>query len=258
MKFSYFLVVLAIVLPGVAWWAFKLKQIKRNHKTLIVGTSPHFPPFEYIQEDKLVGFDVDLMNAIAQEMDVKIEWHTMPFDTLIPGLQMGSIQVIAAGMTPTPAREQKVLFTKPYLSGDPLAIISLADQEKIENTAVLFGKTVVVNEGYTADFYASKLEGPQILRLETPAEAFLALGAKRADAFVASQNSVMPFLEKYGAQNYAISPIEGTNESSALAISKQHPELLTKIQTALDALAQKGIIEQLKVKWKLKFEWDQQ
>ena len=96
--------------------------------------------------------------------------------------------MIAAAHNFPPLNVPNILFTKPYLSGNPLAIVSLANQPKIKNVTDLAGKTVVVNEGYTADFYMSKFENITILRLESPDEAFLALDAKRADAFVAAQN----------------------------------------------------------------------
>lgn len=250
MKTGYVLVFLALLAPLALWWAHKPAPAKSGQKVLIVGTNPTFPPFEFIENGKMAGFDIDLMNAIAQEMDATIEWHSLPFDGLIPGLQTGMLPIVAAGMTPTPERAQKTLFSKPYLAGDPLVIVSNST-DSFATLADLAGKTVVVNEGFSADFYLTKYPEITLLRLETPEEAFLALKADRAHAFVAALNSVKPFLEKYGSQQYAVATIPGTNESAALCISKKHPHLLYEIDAALDKLAQKGIIEQLKQKWKL-------
>jgi arginine/lysine/histidine transporter system substrate-binding protein len=216
----YLLCILAIALPSMgAWWFWAQKSQNSKERALIVGTNPQFPPFEFVENDQLKGFEVDLMEKIAAKLGKKIEWKSMPFDSLIPGIQTGSIQIIASGMTPTPERAQRILFTKEYLTGDPLAIIALANSD-IKSIEDLKGKMVVVNEGYTSDFYMTKIEGPILLRLESPLEAFMALDANKAEAFVAAKNSVKPFLEKYGYNKYKIIPIPDTNESSALGISK--------------------------------------
>lgn len=252
----YLLYALAIVvsLIGICFFWDKKSQNSLEN-VLIVGTNPQFPPFEFVENQQLTGFDVDLVEKIAAKIGKKVKWEWMPFDSLIPGIQTGSIQIIASGMTPTPERAQRILFTKEYLTGDPLAIITFADSN-INSIADLNGKTVIVNEGYTSDFYMTKIEGPILLRLESPLEAFMGLYAHKAEAFVASKNSVKPFLEKFGYNKYKIVPIAGTNESSALGISKQHPELLSQIQHALDSLQEDGFIDELKKKWKLEFDWN--
>jgi arginine/lysine/histidine transporter system substrate-binding protein len=123
----------------------------------------------------------------------------MPFTTLIPQIQSGNLHVIAAGLTPTPERERVMFFTKPYLESDPLVVVSLAKNPKINSLDDLKGKTVIVNEGFSAERYMSALEGIDLKRLPTVADAFLSLQSGRADAFVVAANSIKPFFKQYSA-----------------------------------------------------------
>lgn len=249
-----YLGIYALTLAGlIAFFALSrpAKKPDLSKKIWRIAVNPTFPPFTYIQEGKIAGFDIDLMNAIAQETNAEIQWESLPFDALLPGLQTGITHMAVGGITPTPERKQKVLFSKSYHEGDPLVIVALASNSCHKTIDDLKGKVVVVNEGFNADFYMSAFPEITLLRLETPEESFLALKAGRADAFVAAHDSIMPFLHKYGIENYCINAIPDTNDSAAICISKQHSSLLYEIDAALDKLAQSGVIEQLKQKWKL-------
>lgn len=128
-------------------------------------------------------------------------------------------------------------------------IVTLAQQPHFKTVADLKGKEVVVNEGFTADWYMAKIEGPRLLRLATVNEAFMALKAKRADAYVAALNSVRPLLEKYGKDQFTISAIEGTNENCALGVSKKFPELYQHIELKIKEMIEDGTMDTLKKKW---------
>jgi polar amino acid transport system substrate-binding protein len=218
---------------------------------LIVGTTADFPPFEFIENTKIVGFDIDIITEVAKRLEKKIEFKNMPFDTLIPELQLGKIHLIGAGLTETPERAQQGLFTKPFLSGVPLVAISLKKNTPITNLSDLTGKTVAVNTGYTADMFMSKVEGPILQRLPAAAEAFLAVQTGRVYAFVTALNTVKPFFEKYGTDEFNIFTIPDTDENNALLISKKYPDLLPQIQKALDDMKNDGTIDILMKKWKL-------
>jgi ABC-type amino acid transport substrate-binding protein len=218
--------------------------------TLIVGTNAEFPPFSFIENNTIVGFDIDIMKEVAQRMGKNIEWKDMPFDALIPEIQLGNIHMIAAGMTPTPERAQRVLFTTPYIGGNPLVIISLAINP-ISSVTDLYGKDVIVNEGFVADEFMSKISGPILHRLPTVAEAFLALKSDRAFAFVVAQRAAQPFLQKYGENHFHTVEIPNTSETSALMISKKYPELLTGAQVALDAMQADGTLTTIKQTWNM-------
>ena len=218
--------------------------------TLIVGINTDYAPFSFIENDTISGFDIDLVREIADRLGKTIELRDMPFDSLIPALQIGSVHFIASGITPTKERASRVLFTKPYLTGDPLLLISTT-KNTLTSLDQLKDKKVAVNEGYTADYYMAKVQGPELIRFATPFESFMALNSERVDALVMAQHSAKKFIEQLGAHKFVVTPIPDTTDEYALAISKRHPELLEPIQKALDDMQKDGTFEQLKKKWKL-------
>lgn len=229
----------------------KSNQNKTDQKNvLIVGTCADFAPFTFVENGKIKGFDIDLINEIATRLDKKIVIKNMPFGTLLPSLQLGSIQVIAAGLTATEERAKHVLFTTPYIENDPLVIISRAENP-INTLEQLHNKTVVVNKGYTADTYISEQSGIDVLRLQTPAEAFLALTTKRADALVAALKSTHIFFENHSKSDFYITEIPNALENASFAISPKFYELYKSIQTVLDSIKSDGTLVALKKKWKL-------
>jgi ABC-type amino acid transport substrate-binding protein len=226
------------------------EKTRMPNNILLVGTNAEYAPFSFVQDKTITGFDIDLIEEVAKRINKTIEIQDMPFDGLIPALQLGTIQVIASGITPTAERAQRILFTKPYLTGDPLAIISRANAP-LKTIDQLKGKKVAVNEGFTADYYMSKIQGPELIKLATAIESFMTLESGRVDALVAAQNTVKPFIEHYGADKFSVSPIPGTTDEYALAISKKYPELLDSIQNVLDDMTADGTLEELKKKWGL-------
>jgi len=237
---------------GFALYKFNAKKAEpahANNDTIIVGTNAEFPPFTFINEDnEIVGFDIDIAKEVIKRMGKTIEIKDRSFDMLIPEAQNGSIQIIAAGMTATPERAQQIIFTQPYLKGDPLVIITLK-KNLISTISDLTNHEVIVNEGYTSDTYMSGQPGVIIKRLPSPAESFLDLQTEKSFAYVSAFNAAKPFIDKIGQDQFNIFTIDGTNENTAMAISKQYPELLPIIQPILDAMEVDGTIALLKKKW---------
>jgi polar amino acid transport system substrate-binding protein len=237
--------------------AFMLMRVYRaqdkaaQDKRIIVGISADFPPFTYMQEGELVGLDIDLMRAIGTRLHKEIVFTDMPFGTLLPSLQLGTIQVIASGLTATPERAERVLFTSPYLEKDALIIVSL-QAAQLNSTDELQGKTVVVNQGYTADLYISTLPNVQIIRLKSPAEALLALTSGRVAAYITAANAIKPFFEQYAPDMFHGAVIPGTDENASLAISQRYPELQVELEAALQAMKADGSLAALLVKWGMK------
>ena len=228
------------------------RSIPIDKNTIIVGTNAEYPLYYFIKSDEIIGFDIDVAREVVKRINKKMILQDMPFDALIPAIQLGKVHMIAAGMTPTKQRAKRVHFTKPHLKGDPLIIVTLKNAKKVATVDDLKGEDVVVNEGYTADFYMTKYENSiDVKRLATPAEAFLALRSKRAAAFVTARSSVQPFFEQYGEQEYRIVQIKDTSDEYALAISKKHSDLLPQIQKVLDEMQQDGTLDTLRKKWKL-------
>ena len=226
---------------------FSLSQIAA---TLVVGTNAEFPPFSYIQNNSIVGFDIDVAKEVAKRLDQTIEWRDMPFEALIPETILGRVDFVAAGMSYTDERAKRVLFSRPYLTEDPLVILSNSD--KVLCLGDLKGKTVVVIEGFTADLWVSSKSGLNLIRLPTQADGFMAIKSGRVDAFVTAKSTADLFFEQQNNSSLHAVAIEGTGETCALVIPKSKPAMLLDVQKALDEMESDKTLEHLKDKWGLR------
>ena len=218
---------------------------------LVVGTSADFPPFSSIENNEIVGFDIDIAKEALKRISKNYELKDMPFSILVPQLQLGKIHIIAAGMTPTEERAKRVHFSTPYFEGDPFVVITPSNKPTISSLDDLQGKTVIVNQGYTAESYMEGIKGPILHRLKSPAEAFLALQSGCADAYVTAQSTVKPYFDTHDKSAFNLFVIPDTSESTALIISQHYPELVIKINEALESMKHDGTIELIKKKWNL-------
>jgi len=246
--------IIALIALGacILFWYRSTGDIKPLGETLIVGTSADFPPFAFRgPQDEITGFDIDIVKEVAQRLSFKLDIQDKPFGTLIPQVELGQIHVIAAGMTPTPERAKRINFTKPYLSGNPLIVVTKSSKPAITSLADLKGKQVIVNTGYTADTYMSSLPDVTLLRLPRVADAVTALDYEKADAFVTADLTLQPYLTEHDTR-FNFFRIQETDEANALALSKHLPEEFTqKIQTVLDDMEVDGTLSAIKKKWKV-------
>ncbi|MGB8367099.1 MAG: transporter substrate-binding domain-containing protein [Candidatus Babeliales bacterium] len=248
-------ILIALSLITLTIWYTKRKKTKKQTSTdiLVVGTNAEFPPFSFMENNIIVGFDIDIIKEVAYRLGKKITIKDMPFDALIPDIQLGNIQIIAAGMSPTLERAKRIFFTDPHLTNNPLVIVTLANKKTISGITDLIDKEVAVNEGYSSDLYMSTIEGPILIRLSSASigDGILALTSGRVDAFVSAQAAIAPFFKKHDKQKFQIIPIPKTDEPDALAISKKYPALFEQIQKILTAMNQDGSLEKIKKKWGL-------
>ena len=107
-----------------------------------VGAETTYPPFEFTQDDKYVGFDLDLSDAVIKQMGGKMEFKSMGFDALIPALQSNQIDLVASGMDVTPEREKQVAFSDIYFDKSGKVIIVLKDNDQIHDWDDLKGRVV--------------------------------------------------------------------------------------------------------------------
>ena len=103
-----------------------------------VGTSADFPPFEYMENDKLVGFDIDLMNYIAARIGYGVEFVNMSFDKLIPAVMNGEVDCAISAITATDERESVVDFTRPYLAANVTYKDEDSATEQLEMYSIVF------------------------------------------------------------------------------------------------------------------------
>lgn len=96
---------------------------KRDNGKLVMATNAEFPPYESIENDKVVGIDADMMQAVCDILGMELEIENIEFDSIIPSIQSGKADVGAAGMTVTEERQKNVLFSDSYATGKQVVIV---------------------------------------------------------------------------------------------------------------------------------------
>jgi len=216
--------------------------------TYIVGTEAQFPPFEIVDsQGNVVGFDVDLMNAIAEDQGFNVEYMDQDFAGLIPALQTGNIDIIASGMTITEEREKEVDFSAPYITAG-LAIAVTADNENIKSVDDLKGKTVAVQTGSTGYMKAEELKEAGVIAeikdFPHVNEAIEEMKIGGADAMI----NDLPVTNAFIAAQPGVIKIVGeplTSESYGFAVRSGNTELLNKINTGLENVKASGKYDEL-------------
>lgn len=217
---------------------------------LVVATSADYPPFAFIDEqNQITGFDIDIIKEVAKRLNKKILIEDINFDQLLPNLEKGKFHVVAASLTPTIERSKSALFTKPYLSSNPLVVIT-NKTDSIANLDDLKDKEIVVIEGYFADIYMSKIPNIKLLKVNKTDKAFEKL-SKGSYAFVTAFSALKHLFNKHEESKFNTFIIKETDEQDSLAISPKYPILLTQIQKVLDGMFTDGTLESLKQKWKV-------
>jgi polar amino acid transport system substrate-binding protein len=216
-------------------------------KTAVDGTfAPHAMPK---LSGGIEGFNVDLADAIAHQIDKKITVDAAQFSGLIPALQAGTYDFLIAPVTVTKERAESMLFTEGYLNTD-FQFITKRDAPDIIKFDDLKGKVISVNKGSAYDSWARGLEekiGWKVESFGTQTDAVQAVLSGRADANVAG-NTVIQWAAKNSPQ-IKLSYLHSTGLVWAIALRKDSAALRNTLDIALECLKTDGTIAKLHEKW---------
>lgn len=218
-------------------------------KILKVGTNATFLPFEFKGDDgSYQGFDMDLARALGKQMGMEVEFHNIPFDGLINTINTGEIDMIAAGMTITPARKERVDFIKYY--DDGLGIM-ISDKlvGSVKTLQDLKGKRIAVQIGTTGSAAAHKVEGAEIREFDHNSDAMLELKQGGADAVVSDIPVMKYYLSTTKDTHSTLVEDPISSDELGLAVKKDNKELLEKVSKALEALKVNGEYQKIYDKW---------
>ncbi|WP_330399430.1 basic amino acid ABC transporter substrate-binding protein [Lachnoclostridium edouardi] len=210
---------------------------------LTMGTNAEFPPYEYYEGGDIVGIDVEIMAAVAKEMGMELQVEDMAFDSIIPAISSGKVDVGAAGMTVTEERKASVDFTNTYAKASQMIIVK--EGSEIAGPADLEGKVIGVQLGTTGDLYCTDLEetGSTIERYNKGFEAVQALLQDKIDAVVIDGEPAKVFVEQ--SEGLKILEEAFTEEEYAMAVKKGNTELVDNINAALEKLEADGTLDEI-------------
>jgi ABC-type amino acid transport substrate-binding protein len=222
--------------------------------TLLAVTEPTFPPFDTTDDDgNLVGFDMDLLNAIAEDQGFKVEYKALEFDALIPAIESEQADIIAAGMNAEdPERQKKVNFSNTYYDSG-LVVVVKADNTTVNSVDDLTSDMKVAGQiGTTsADKVNELADAGQIAEavvLNKNSDAILQLTNGDVSAIIMD----LPVATSYIKQHPDEIKIVGETmnaEAYGFAVNKDNDELLKKINAGLQNVIDSGKYDELVDKW---------
>lgn len=230
------------VIMIVALMATFCASCKKEDNVLKMGTNAAFPPYEYYEGDKIVGIDAEIGALIAEKLGMELEIVDMDFNGIIAAVQNGSIDMGMAGMTKDPDREKSVNFSTSYATGVQVVIVK--EGSAIKSIDDLKGKKIGVQEATTGDSYATDDFGEEaVKRYVNGAAAVQDLQNGSIDAVIIDNEPAKAFVA--ANEGLTILETEYTVEEYAIAVSKDDPELLEKINKAIDELKEEGKIDEI-------------
>lgn len=213
-------------------------------ETLVMATNAEFPPYEYHENqdgDAIVGIDVDIATAIAEELGMELKVEDMDFNAIIPAVSGGKADIGVAGMSVDPDRLESVNFSDTYATATQVIIVK--EDSDIVGPDDLVGKKVGVQEGTTGDLYAEDIEDVEMNRYNKGFEAVQALSQGKIDAVIIDNEPAKEFVKE--AEGLKILDEAFTEEEYAIAIAKDNDELLKKVNDALAKLKESGKLDEI-------------
>ena len=233
-----FALVMAAVLACTCLTACGGSSASSDSKTITVATSPDFPPFESLENNEIVGIEVDIMDLIAQELGVEIKYEQMDFDSVLPGVQAGKFDIGMSGITVTPEREKNAAFTDPYFMAAQAIVVT--PDSPITCKADLEGKKVSVQTGTTAEEYCME-NGYEVLAFTANNDAASALTTGKVDAWVVDNEVAVALAAQQGL---TVLDEAMTSEPYAFAFAKDS-KWTESVNTALGKLMDDGKVAEI-------------
>lgn len=221
---------------------------KEEKKVLTVGTSADFAPFESRNEaGDVEGFDIDLVNYIADELGYELKIEDMKFDGLIGALQTNRVDLVASGMSATEKRAENVDFSTQYHhSGEMFLTVKDSEITTIDN---LSGKTVGVQLGTIQEEGARKLQETTKFEIKPVDNATILIQellSNRIDVAYMDKSVATGYINEQGLAGFD----DPTSSSPGMAIAfPKGSDLVEDVNKVLKEMEENGKLEELKTKW---------
>jgi arginine/lysine/histidine transporter system substrate-binding protein len=219
--------------------------------TLKIATSADYPPFEFFKEGQIIGFDIDVVKAIAERLNKKVEVQDMSFDAILGSLQSNRVDMAISSITPTEERRKAVDFTDEYLSSARVLVCS--DTSSVKTLADLSGAVIGVQSGSIHETYANTelrkhTDNIEVKSLAKIPDLLQDLKNKRISCLALGASEAKTMVEQHPGLHLIDLP--ETASGSAIALPQGSP-LTAEVNKVLNELIKDGTIEKLKKKWQV-------
>lgn len=250
MKKSFFST--ALLAAGLALSTFanagEIADRVEKTKTLLVGTEGTYAPFTFYDKDgKLTGFDVEIIEKVAQKLGWKVEFKETAWDGMYAGLNAKRFDVIANQTNPSPERLKKYDYSAPY-NYSAGVIVTKADNDSIKSFPDLKGKKSAqsATSNWSKD---ARDNGAIIVTVDSLAQNLEAVKQGRVDATVNDKLAVLDYFKKQPNAGLKIAVESNKKIPTGFAFLKGEEPLIAKVNQALEELRKDGTLKQISIKW---------
>ena len=209
---------------------------------LSVGTDTPFPPFEIGQPPNISGYDIDVMNAIGEELGLEVEYTDTGFGTIFRDTANGQFDTAAAASTITPARQKQVNFTDPYYEAQQALLVP--EGSDIASVDDLSGLIVGAQDGTTGEAYANdETDAGEVRGFPEGPNAVSALETGQVDAVIIDQPVAVDAIDK--SEGVEIAEEIATDELYGFAVAPDNTSLLEGMNEALATIKDDGTLAEL-------------
>jgi lysine-arginine-ornithine-binding protein len=244
------------VLPLLVFWCST--STAKDWKTIRFGVDPSYAPFESkAPSGQLVGFDIDLGNALCAKIGAKAVWVENDFDGMIPALQARKIDGILSSLAVTEKRKRQIDFTD-ILFVTPTRMVAKASANLLPTPESLKGKNVGVEQGTVQETYAKTYwepKGVNVVSYQNQDEVYADLRSGRLDAALQDEiQAQQGFLKTAQTEGFAFAGPEVVDDEilgigAAIGVRKSDPDLKNVLNQALKGIRQDGTYQQLEKKY---------
>ena len=214
--------------------------------TLTVGSDIPYAPFEFGDPPDYKGVDVDIVNAVAKQLDLDVKFVKTPFDTIIRSLVQGKFDMVASSMTITEERKRTVDFSDPYFLADQSLMIKKgSDIKTVDDVA---GEIVGAQLGTTgADYAKDKTDAKEVRTYDLVDDAFKALQTGQVAAVI-NDCPISKYAEKSKPDLQVVTAIP-THENYGFAFAKDSDALRKAVNGAIEKIKTDGTYDKIFSKW---------
>jgi len=242
-------VIAALFMVAMAPGSLSAQQ--KQGRSLTVATDATWPPMEMVDTSKnIVGFDIDLMKAIAKEAGVEVVFKNTAWDGIFGGLDAGKYDAIISSVTITDERKKQYDFSEPYINIGQILVVPKT-VKNVKTLSDMKGKKVGAQIGTTGAFEVKKASGVELKTYDEVGLAFEDMAAGRINGVVCDEPTAANFALQRAEykEKFQIVGETFTKESYGIVVKKGNKELLDMLNKGIAAVKSKGIDGQLKKKW---------
>ncbi len=216
---------------------------------ITVATDATWPPFEYVDAESkaIVGFDIDLMQAIAAAEGFEVRIVNVSWDALLAGVAQGEYDAAISVITITPERQRQMLFSAPYYNAGQVIVVR-SDETALQAPSDLAGRRAGAQLGTTGALEIEKVPGALLKTYDTIDLAFLDLLNGQIDAVVVDNPLAQGYVARY-AGKLRIVGAPFTDEWYGIAVAPGRTELLERINRGLRQVQNSGQFAAIEQRW---------